>query len=358
MGIFDKFMSSRRDDRQRKTDAKTKEAASTVLNDLVLELSKPNLKNNIKNEDLMNYRMEIGALEAHLRKMGTLRLKVDRIDKELQYAASVMTEAIRADHPQTASQCREALVWGVLVGREDIPAHELEAMNGIIENRMEVFNAYRICMDSAKELDESIKNLNITKKKKKQKQEEIEKLDAQLNADPDLQDEITMKMGMAGGKYKGENEQEIQFINLLNERNAAQNGLKGLEDMEVSFNTKIVNLNLAISETQLNMMQLTLKKNEDLKPRIDQMTKDVTRHLAEQDQFIQDLITSVNQLSQIMLSHVEPPAVRQQRIESFRSFCEAQKLKLEEAERARIRNEQKQKNAQKQSNSQKQVLAN
>lgn len=336
MGLFglgkkDKF------DKQRKEIEEARKRAQSLMGDLVTSVGMAKEKNRISMEELKKYRQLIVALDMQLKNAPVLRLDTSEIDLKIAVLADKMKSAIERDLPDTAKYAMEALSWGIIIGREDVNKSEVKQMADIITDRLNRLDTYITEVLAAENVD----NARINKQKNEMEKLSLERRLNECETFLKEHDEayrlwqLRMNEGLDLDRKTAE-EREIE--NVIFERNKLEETIGSLENSISQRQVEIIAGNTEISTAQISLIEFSMKRNENLPARTEQMAAELRRSLAAGDEYISKLIGGLEQTLAVLAEHEEPAAVRQQRIKAWNAHLKAEQRKLAaEADSARLK---------------------
>ena len=336
MGLFglgkkDKF------DKQRKEIEEARKRAQSLMGDLVTSVGMAKEKNRISVEELKKYRQLIVALDMQLKNAPVLRLDTSEIDLKIAVLADKMKSAIERDLPDTAKYAMEALSWGIIIGREDVNKSEVKQMADIITDRLNRLDTYITEVLAAENVDNARINKQRIEMEKLSRERQLNECETFFKEHNEVYQLLKSRM-KDGLDLDPKNSEEREVANMMLEQNRLIEIIGTLEESISARQVEIINANAEISTAQITLIQSSMKRNENLPARTEQMAAELRRSLAAGDEYITKLIGGIDLTLAVLTEHEEPAAVRQQRIKAWNAHLKAEQKKLAaEAESARLK---------------------
>lgn len=326
MGLFglgkkDKF------DKQRKEIEEARKRAQSLMGDLVTSVCRAKKKDNISKEELEKYKVAAISLDMQLKNAPVLRLDTSEIDLKIAVLADKMKSAIERDLPDTAKYAKEALEWGIIYGREDVNKSEVKQMADIITDRLNRLDTHITVVLAAENVDNARKNKQRIEMEKLSRERQLNECEAFFKKHAKAYKLLMKKKseGLYGGP---ESSEEREIDNVIIEKSKLKETLVSLEKSISQRQVEIINGNMEISTAQIALIESSMKRNENLPARTEQMNAELRRSLAAGDEYITKLIGGIDQTLAVLTEHEEPAAVRQQRIKAWNKILKDEQRKL------------------------------
>lgn len=336
MGLFglgkkDKF------DKQRKEIEEARKRAQSLMGDLVTSVCRAKEKDNISMEELEKYKVAAISLDMELKNAPVLRLDTSEIDLKIAVLADKMKSAIERDLPDTAKYAKEALQWGIIFGREDVNKSEVKQMADIITDRLNRLDTYITVVLAAENVDNARKNKQKNEMEKLSLERRINECETFLKEHNEAYQLLKSRM-KDGLDLDPKNSEEREVSNVITEQKRLSKIIGTLEKSISARQVEIINGNLDISTAQIVLIDSSMKRNENLPARAEQMAAELRRSLAAGDEYISKLIGGLDLTLAVLTEHEEPAAVRQQRIKAWNEHLKDEQRKLAaEADSARLK---------------------